>query len=558
MSGDDTIFMLANLHLANNELKTFRVHNIPDDESLENLIPGDGRIVFYQDHLWLYDGEEWVQVSDSVILRNYQLRSEKNQAGGYLGIEDDSKVLVQFLPTGNARNTLPLIKGEIADGQSLKFSTEAGGFIAFEISTLYTFRGSCSSLELDLKTDAKIGDVWNLTDERTWNGKNYQAGTSWAWEGEGWEPLAGALDLADYQKIENMISDMLGTTASNTTYPTTQAVVDYVAAKKTPVINDWQNASQDSVASSELVKTALDSKTDITMAIGPWDSALTYQVNSTVIRDNTLYISLQSLNLNNDPILDVAREWWMPVQGGGSGGGTGGNVRALTQTIGNGTDTSFDVFHGFQTANVFVNVRTSESPSTKVDALVEYISLNSIRVSFTSPPEVAGVIVSMMAADSSASSGDTMVYAQTEPSEEWVIQHDFGTWAFVQAYGMDGDQMMADVKQARDLNSVTIGFGTPMSGMAVVASAGVTQDVSVLSGPAEYTRSVKLGDAKMVTLDNASGTVNVVHNKGRLVLVQIYDISGNEIKADIIQDMQSLNSVTVNLNNPVTGTVIIL
>lgn len=556
MNRDDTIYMFANLNLANNELGEFRVHNIPDEEDLESLPKGKGGMVFYKGSLWVCDGAEWIQVCDSAVLINYQLRSEKDQAGGYLGIGEDSKVLVQFLPTGNGANTLPLIRGEISDGQSLKFSAEDGGFIAFEISTLYTYRGSCSSMELDLKTDAKIGDVWNLTDDRVWKGKRYQAGTSWAWEGEGWEPLAGTLDLEDYQLIDNMVNDLLGTTASDTTYPTTQAVVDYVTAKRTPVINDWQSASQDNVASAELVKVALDNKTDVTMAICPWDQELTYQVNSTVIRDNTLYISLQSSNTGNDPILDVMMEWWMPVQGGG--GGTGGNVRAMTQTIGNGTDTVFDIVHGFQTSNVFVNARTSESPSVKVDVDVEYTTPNSIKISFTNPPAVAGIVVSLIAADSSASTGDTMVYAQTEPAEEWVIQHDFGTWAFVQVYGMDGDQMMADVKQSEDLNSVTIGFGVPMAGMAVVASAGVTQDVTVLTGTTTYARTISLGDAKMVSLDNASGTVNVVHNKGRLVLVQIYDISGNEIKADIIQDMQSLNSVTVNLNNPVTGTVIIL
>ena len=75
------------------------------------------------------------------------------------------------------------IRERVKDGQSIRFSQEDGGFVAFEVSTLYTFRGTCSSAELDLIPDPLVGDVWNLTDDRVWKGHNYNAGTSWAWEG---------------------------------------------------------------------------------------------------------------------------------------------------------------------------------------------------------------------------------------------------------------------------------------------------------------------------------------------------------------------------------------
>ena len=175
---DATKHIMAKLDLHNQQLKRFAVDNSDD---LPTGVPG--QLVFRQEHLWLYDGELWVQVSDSVILQDYQTRDEKDQAGGYLGIGENGKVSVGFIPTGNYPNQLPLLKAEIRDGQSIRFSQEDGGFVAFDVSRLYTYRGTCSSAELDLITDPLVGDVWNLTDDRVWRGHNYTAGTSWAWEG---------------------------------------------------------------------------------------------------------------------------------------------------------------------------------------------------------------------------------------------------------------------------------------------------------------------------------------------------------------------------------------
>lgn len=547
---DATRHYYAKLNLHGNQLKDFAVDNVD-----ELPMGTTGQLVFFENHLWLYDDTDWIQVSDSVILTVYQTRDEKDKAGGYLGIGEDGKVDVQFIPTGVERNTLPLLKGTILDGQSIKFSQEAGGFVAFDIGTLYTYKGTCTSAELDLIEDQRVGDVWNLTDARVWQGHNYVAGTSWAWEGTEWEPLAGALDLSGYQTIENMVSSL--SNPNSTTYPSTIAVTDYVTANRTPVINDWASASTTNVPSASLVQTALDRKTDMTMAIPAWDSATVYANASTVIREQTLYISIQPANLNHDPVEDTAAEWWMPIQGGGGAGG-GGNVRCVSHFIGNDTDTIYEVYHGFMTQNVFVSVRTNASPSRIVDVQTELLSNVRIRLTFTSPPGSSGAVVSIMAV-TEASGGDTMVYTQSEASDSWDIQHDFGTWCFIQVYGEDGDQKMADVVQSSDLNSVTVSFGSPTTGSVVIASAGSAVASETLSGEgAGRTRTVKLGDARMLSLENASGEWVIEHGKGRLVLVQVYGTNGDEIKADVIQDMQTLNSVTIRFSRAVSGTAVIM
>ena len=48
------------------------------------------------------------------------------------------------------------------------------------------------------------------------------------------------------------------------------------------------------------------------------------------------------------------------------------------------------------------------------------------------------------------------------------------------------------------------------------------------------------------------------HGKGRLVAVQAYDNLGNLISGDIIQDIETLNSVTVAFNVPKSGYAVIL
>lgn len=552
-TGDDTIIMLANLHLANNEIRTFRVQNISSDESLDSLTKGTGRLVFREGHLWLYDGEYWIQVGDSVILRQYQTRDEKDQPGGYLGIGEDGKVDVQFIPTGNYEGQLPILKGEIRDGQSIRFSDEAGGFVAFDIGTLYTFKGTCSSADLDLIDDPRIGDVWNLSDDRVWQGHNYTAGTSWAWEGTEWEPLAGALDLSGYQLISNMVSTMAN--PNGITYPSTIAVRDYVQNEKTPVITSWGTETDTSVPSSKLVKDSLDRKTDLTMAVPAWSESETYSVGSTVVRQQSIYISIQDANIDVDPLTDTPGDWWVPVQTASDL--AVGSVRSLTSFIGNGTDTVYEIYHGFNTWNLFVTARTNASPSHIVGVVTEVIDANQVRIHTTSPPGTTGLIVTVMAV-TEASAGDMLVYSQTEPANEWRVQHNFGTWAFVQVYSSDGNQLMADVVQSQDLNSVKIGFGSAKTGMVVLASAGsYNNETSELSGTG-HGKVVKLGAARMLRLNEASGTWHVQHDKGRLVLVQVYGTDGDEIKADVVQDMSTLNSVTIRFSRTVSGTAVIL
>lgn len=594
---DATKVILAKLRLGGNELKEFRVDNVSELPSP----PKAGRMVFDTSvgHLKVYNGTEWVDVADDVILEDYQLRSEKDESGGYLGISDEGKVNVRFLPTGSAAGTVPYIAGAIKDGASLKFSEKDGGFVEFEITNLYTFCGTLTSLELDLVTGQKNGDAYNLSDERTWKGKKYEAGTTWAWEGSGWEPLAGSLDLSPYQKVENMTSAV---TKDTDTYPSNAAVVAYVAEKapiivswddatdsnipsalltldtfqlklnKSDVVNDWTSATAENVPSAELAYGSLNAKTDITKAIPSWSSTETYLAGASVIGDDlkTIYISQMSSNIGHKPEEDTGATYWLAVQGSGGGSSTEGTLRSHTAYIGNSTDTTYTIYHGFSTQNVVVSIRTTAEPMYIVDALVGIADKDRITVTVTEPPGDGALAVTILAV--AESEGSMVVFTQSEASDTWTINHGFGTYVFVQTFDSTGDQMFADIQQP-DTNTVVISFGEAVSGYALVAAAGAsdastdsgiataseTEETStpVLSG-ASKRKKVVLGTASVVTLDNASGTWTIETGKSRPVLVQMCDSTGDQIYADVKQNPPDWGTVVITFAEAVSGTAVFI
>lgn len=68
---------------------------------------------------------------------------------------------------------------------------------------------------------------------------------------------------------------------------------------------------------------------------------------------------------------------------------SGGVVQTFSQTVGNGTDTSFLVPHNFRTYDVMVMVRTTTAPRTKVeetDYNIAFTTENAVTVTFASAP----------------------------------------------------------------------------------------------------------------------------------------------------------------------------
>lgn len=147
----------------------------------------------------------------------------------------DGEIPIGFMPTGNTTDRLPLIKGTIAPGETIVYSQTLGGFIG---ANSVQPKGTITSAELDQKTaTSKLGDVWNLSDERTFDGITYKAGTDWILSLARnstpenpvyvWEPLTGVEDLDAYQLIANMIASW-ASNVDNDHYPTAKLVKDSI------------------------------------------------------------------------------------------------------------------------------------------------------------------------------------------------------------------------------------------------------------------------------------------------------------------------------------------
>lgn len=80
-----------------------------------------------------------------------------------------------------------------------------------KLSAVYRYKSSCTYAELaDFEDEAEIGDVYNVTDAHD----NVPAGTNYAWTGEGWDALAGSVDLSNYVQKGELNSVKEGLEAS--------------------------------------------------------------------------------------------------------------------------------------------------------------------------------------------------------------------------------------------------------------------------------------------------------------------------------------------------------
>lgn len=72
--------------------------------------------------------------------------------------------------------------------------------LASDITAVYKYKGSVASYSLLPSTDQEVGDVYNVEAADATNGIN--AGDNVAWNGTGWDVLAGTVDLSGYVQAE--------------------------------------------------------------------------------------------------------------------------------------------------------------------------------------------------------------------------------------------------------------------------------------------------------------------------------------------------------------------
>lgn len=124
-----------------------------------------------------------------------------------ISITDTSKKISlsqSFNGTANISFTLPTSaqEGDISTANTamLARASDVASAIATAVTSAYKVKGTKTNYS-DLPTTGNTtGDVYNVTNASTVDGKPYPAGTNWVWTGTEWDPLGGTVDLSPYQK----------------------------------------------------------------------------------------------------------------------------------------------------------------------------------------------------------------------------------------------------------------------------------------------------------------------------------------------------------------------
>lgn len=214
----------VNIDLHSNEIKNVVIDKVASDPA-----GVEGQIIYNttQKVLKYFHDSAWVTLAQGGDLSGYQLRTEKGQANGYAGLDDNSKVPIAQLPVGNAANSLVQLAAQLTSGQVIQFN--GTGFVGRDMSGIYTYKDSVTYANLPSSGQVN-GDVYNVTDAFQLDGQQYPAGTNVAWNGTKWDALGGSIDLSGYQTVANLVDNLDSPNAS--TYPSTNAVSTALEGKQ--------------------------------------------------------------------------------------------------------------------------------------------------------------------------------------------------------------------------------------------------------------------------------------------------------------------------------------
>lgn len=284
------------------------------------------------------------------------------------------------------------------------------------------------------------------------------------------------------------------------------------------------------------VEARLDEKTDKVMAIPNWDSTAIYEKGATVVMGGIIYISQIEDNEGHDPSSETESGiYWDRVRGGG-----GTDYDSVNRVIGDGIHSTFIIRHGLGTFNFVYAIRTNDEHREYVDAVVQALTVNTARVTFSFVPDPNSIVVILGMSGINGTQmiidGDIMEFAFPNPSDTWEIYHEFESYALVQTYDTNGKEVLGNVVQTEQ-GHATVQFNEPIAGTAVVAGG-------------------KRADVTEYHFATPSDVWTMKPRKGRYVIVQTYASNGQLILGSIFQDHDE-GTVSIQFTEPIAGTAVI-
>ena len=163
----------------------------------------------------------------SIVLSNGQTKDvvlplASNTSDGLMSKEDFDKL--QGVTAGAQVNVIESVEldGAVQDITDKKVTLNTykketiDQKINAAVSSLYKVKGTKSSIEeVTTLTDAKVGDVWNVSTAFTMGGKKYPEGTNVVYTGSGesnedkWDCLGGTVDLSPYATTQSVNTELV-------------------------------------------------------------------------------------------------------------------------------------------------------------------------------------------------------------------------------------------------------------------------------------------------------------------------------------------------------------
>ena len=307
------------------------------------------------------------------------------------------------------------------------------------------------------------------------------------------------------------------------------------------VVTEWNDPPLDEFIPSEaLVKETLDTKTDKTMAVPWWDGETEYHSGSVVVFEWNLYISRADGNIGHNPEEDDT--WWTPIRGSGEGA----EGATVTRIVGNGEDTEFIIRHGYDSYDFFYEIRYTESHRKYTDADVSAPDPDHLKVSFVIPPEPNQFTVMVAPSVVPTNNMGFVGVLGNGIDTEFDVTHNLGRYNFFSAVRLnDEERTYTDAEiRATSLNTAKVIFAEPppVNGVTVMMARAFN--------------SADTGEWTYEQFEPSDEWV-IKHPLDRIVSVYVTDSEGHTFIPDVYQDLDTLDTVTVKLNRPLTGIAVL-
>lgn len=146
------------------------------------------------DTLYLYKGLIVAVAEDkSMFMLVDPSKALEPDYSGWKQMDVSAQQTIEIIDSLTSQSTIAALSAN--QGYVLKQNIDALGS---KLTSIYQYKGSVDNYADLPSEDLKVGDVYNIVNEFTIDGKKYPAGTNVARTDTGWDPLGGSIDLSGY------------------------------------------------------------------------------------------------------------------------------------------------------------------------------------------------------------------------------------------------------------------------------------------------------------------------------------------------------------------------